>query len=99
MVVGICHIGLIIHDNCSLKGKRQVLKKVIENVKGRFNVSVAEVGSQDLWQRAEIGVSAIGSDGAAINSLMDRVVNFVEGLHIAEIIEHDIELINCSPFR
>ncbi|MBI5559741.1 MAG: DUF503 domain-containing protein [Deltaproteobacteria bacterium] len=92
-------MGVIIHDSCSLKGKRHVLKKVIENVKNRFNVSVAEVGSQDLWQKAEIGVSAIGSDGATINSVMDRVLNFIEGLNMVEVIEHDIELINCSPFK
>jgi len=99
MVVGVCHIGILIHDNRSLKGKRRVLKKVMENVKNRFNVSVAEVGSQDLWQRAEIGVSAVGSDGSVINSLMDRILNFIEGLHVVEIVEHDIELINCSPFK
>ncbi len=95
MVVGVCHIGLLIHDNHSLKGKRQVLKKVVERVKNRFNVSVAEVGSQDLWQRADIGVSTVGSDKALINSLLDRVVNFIAGLHIFEIIDYEIEIINC----
>jgi uncharacterized protein YlxP (DUF503 family) len=94
MVVGVCHIGLLIHDNHSLKGKRQVLKKVVERVKNRFNVSVAEVGSQDLWQRADIGVSTVGSDKALINSLLDRVVNFIDGLHIVEIIDYEIEMIN-----
>jgi uncharacterized protein YlxP (DUF503 family) len=94
MVVGVCHIGLFIHDNHSLKGKRQVLKKVVEKVKNRFNVSVAEVGSQDLWQRAEIGLAAVGNDRAFINSFLDRVVDFIENLHIVEIIDHEIEVIN-----
>ncbi|MEK7774061.1 MAG: DUF503 domain-containing protein, partial [Deltaproteobacteria bacterium] len=56
MVVGICRISLVIHGNASLKGKRQVLKSIIEKVRNRFNVSIAEVGDNDLWQRAELGV-------------------------------------------
>jgi uncharacterized protein YlxP (DUF503 family) len=95
MVVGVCHICLLIHDNHSLKGKRQVLKKVVGKVKNRFNVSVAEIGCHDLWQRAEIGFSAVGNDRAFINSLLDKVVDFIEDLHIVEIIDHDIEVINC----
>ncbi|MDP2690124.1 MAG: DUF503 domain-containing protein [Deltaproteobacteria bacterium] len=95
MVVGVCHITLIIHDNHSLKGKRQVLKSIMEKVKNRFNVSIAEVGANEAWQRAEIGISAVGNDRAFINSALDKVLNFVESLHMAEIAGHDIELINC----
>lgn len=94
MVVGVCHIDLLIHDKQSLKGKRQVLKKLVDNVRNRFNVSVAEVGSHELWQRAELGVSVVGSDRAVINSLLDKVLNFIEGLHLVEIIDHQIELVN-----
>ncbi len=95
MVVGIARITLIIHDNHSLKGKRQVLKGIIEKVKNRFNVSVAEVGDNDLWQRATLGLAAAGSDGAFVNSVIDRAVSFIEGLHTAEVIERRMELINC----
>lgn len=95
MVVGICHISLIIHDSDSLKGKRQVLKGLQEKVRNRFNVAVAEVGSNDVWQRAEIGVCAVGNDRAFINSVIDKVMNFIESLHVAEIIDHRMELINC----
>jgi uncharacterized protein YlxP (DUF503 family) len=94
MVVGVCHIGLLIHDNHSLKGKRQILKKVLEKVKNRFNVSIAEVGSHELWQRAEIGLTAVGNDGAFVNSQLLKVLDFIENLHIVEITDHDIELTN-----
>ncbi len=96
MVVGVCHICLFIHDNHSLKGKRQILKKIMEKVKNRFNVSVAEVGGHDVWQRAEIGLCAIGNDRAFVNSVMDKVMNFIEELHLAEITNHSIELINLK---
>ncbi len=94
MVVGVCHITLILHDNHSLKGKRQVVKSVVEKVKNRFNVSVAEVGSNEAWQRAELGVCAVGNDRSHVNSVLDHVLNFVEGLHTAEMAGHEIEIIN-----
>ena len=56
---------------------------------------MAEVGDNDLWQRAELAVAAIGNDRAFINSVIDKVVNFIENLHVAEIIDHRIEIINC----
>ncbi len=95
MVVGVCDISLLIHDSQSLKDKRQVIKSLQEKVRNRFNVSVAEVGSNDVWQRAELGVAAVGNDRAFINSVIDKVVNFIENLHVAEIIDHRIEIINC----
>lgn len=95
MVVGVLRVTLIMHDNDSLKGKRQVLKGIIDKVKNRFNVSISEVGDNDLWQRAEIALSAVGGDRAVVNSVMDRAVDFIEGLHAAEILDHEIELINC----
>ena len=95
MVVGVCGISLLIHDAQSLKGKRQVIKSLQEKVRNRFNVSMAEVGDNDLWQRAELAVAAIGNDRAFINSVIDKVVNFIENLHVAEIIDHRIEIINC----
>lgn len=95
MVVGICHISLVIHDCHSLKEKRQVLKSLIEKVKNRFNVSVAEVGDNDAWQRAEVGMAAVGNDRAFINSVVDKAMNFIENLHLAEVVDHSIEIINC----
>ncbi len=94
MVVGVCHIRLLIHDNRSLKGKRQVLKAIMEKVKNRFNVSIAEVGDHDVWQRAMLGFSAVGNERAFVNSVVDRVMNFIEALHMAEIVDHSVEIIN-----
>lgn len=92
MVVGICQIDLVIHDNHSLKGKRQVLKTIMEKVKNRFNVSIAEVADNDVWQRSQIGLSVVGNDSRHVNSVLDKTLNFIEGLHVAEIIDHRIEI-------
>ena len=51
MFVGVARLTLQIADSGSLKSKRQVLRRVTDRVKARFNVSVAEVEDQDLWQR------------------------------------------------
>lgn len=94
MVVGIVRITLVIHGSQSLKDKRRVLKGIMEKVKNRFNVSIAEVGYNDLWQRATIGLAAAGNDGAFVNSVIDKTVSFIEGLCVAEVTDRRMELIN-----
>ena len=94
MVVGICRMTILLHGNQSLKGKRSVLKSIMSKVKNRFNISIAEVGSNDVWQRAEIGFAAIGNDRAFINSVIDKALCFIEGLQLGEVTDHRIELIS-----
>jgi uncharacterized protein YlxP (DUF503 family) len=94
MVVGVCSITLILHDNRSLKGKRKVVKSLIEKVKHRYNVSVAEVGANDDHRRAVIGFAAVGNDRQFINSVADKVIDYVYSLGTAEVADHTLELIN-----
>ena len=60
MVVGTGLIILRLHDCRSLKGKRKVVKAMISRLRNNFNLSVAEVGANDIYQRAEIGFSLVG---------------------------------------
>ena len=94
MVVGIGIITFRLHDCRSLKGKRKVVKSIISRMRNSFNASVAEVGSNDIHQRAEIGFSLVGNDKALVNSKLDKIFNMVEGLGLAEIIDTEMELIN-----
>lgn len=94
MVVGVLNLDLIIHDSQSLKAKRGIIKKIVSRIKNTFEVTVAEVGSLDKWQRAQIGVAAIGNDRAVINQRLDHVLNFVDDMGAAEVIDNTIELIN-----
>lgn len=94
-MVGVLYMELRLTDVHSLKGKRSRVKKVIHRVRNTFPVAVAEVGSNDVWQKAEIGVSAIGNSEGPVNSCLDHVVNFVEGLHVAEVVDHRLEIIHC----
>ncbi len=94
MVVGICQLDIRIPENHSLKGKRHVIRKLIEQVRHRFNVSISEVGDHDLWQRAQIGICTVGNDRRHINSSLDKIIDFVEKMNIVEMIGTDMEIIN-----
>jgi hypothetical protein len=94
MVVGIATIVLRIHGNDSLKGKRKVVKGIVGRLQNTFNVSVAEVGANDNHQRAEIGLAFVGNDRRVINSKLDKALNLVEDMQLAEVIDTDMEIIN-----
>ncbi len=94
MVVGISTIVLRIPGNTSLKGKRKVVKSVIARLQNTFNASVAEIGANDSHQRAEIGLAFVGNDRRRINSKLDKALNFVEAMKMAEIIDSEMEIIN-----
>ena len=92
MVVAIAQLTLIIHDNNSLKGKRKVVKSLIEKVRHRFEASVAEVGDHELWQKAKIGLALVGNDARLLNTRLDQIASFIENQHLAEILESHVEL-------
>jgi uncharacterized protein YlxP (DUF503 family) len=94
MVVGIGNITFRLHDCRSLKAKRKVVRSIVSRLRNHFNASVAEVGSNDVYQRAEIGFSMVGNDNAVINSKLDKIINMAEDLGLAEIIDTDIEIIH-----
>lgn len=96
MTVGVARITLRLHGNQSLKEKRGVVKSLVEKCRHRFNVSVAEVDQQDVHQKAVIGVAVVGSDNRVLNSLLDRILDFMESLGLAELVDSEIELISLG---
>ena len=94
MVVGIGTIVLRVPGNTSLKGKRIVVKGVIRRLQNTFNASVAEVGANDNHQRAEIGLAFVGNDRRLINSKLDKALNFIEDMQVAEVIDSEMEIIS-----
>jgi uncharacterized protein YlxP (DUF503 family) len=92
MVVGICTIELHLREARSLKAKRQVLKSIITRVKNNFNVAIAEVDYHDKWQRSLLGVAVVSTAQDHANSILSKVVNFVESMYIAELLDYHIEI-------
>jgi uncharacterized protein YlxP (DUF503 family) len=94
MVAGLGTITFRLHDCRSLKGKRKIVKSIISRLRNNFNVSVAEVGSNDIYQKAVIGFSLVGNNRRVINSKIDKIFNLAEELNLAEIIDSEMEIIN-----
>lgn len=94
MVIGICRLDMHLPENGSLKGKRKVIKSIIDRVRDKFNVSIGEVDGHDLWQRAQLGIAAVGNDRRVVNSALDKIAAFIESLGLAEVLEIKIEIIN-----
>ena len=94
MHVGVCRIKVRLPENLSLKGKRQVLKSIISRVGSKFNVSVAEVDDNDLWQLATIGISCVSNDKRHVNEVLSKVVNFITDSRFeVEILDYEIEIL------
>ena len=95
MFVGILRIELYMEGNRSLKDKRQILKSLIQRTKSKFNnISIAEVGSNDLWQKATIGICTISNEKRLVNSLLDQVSDFIDSTGIVEMGTKELEIIN-----
>ncbi len=96
MNVGVCKIRMRLSGNHSLKGKRQVSKPIIERVKNRYNVSIAEVDDQDLWQLLTLGITCVSSSGPHANEMLSKVVDFIQQSRLdAEMLDYEIEIIHA----
>ncbi|MFC1858761.1 DUF503 domain-containing protein [Thermodesulfobacteriota bacterium] len=94
MVVGLGNMTFRLHDCRSLKGKRKIVKSIINRVRNTFNASVAEVGSNDVHQRAEIGFAVVGNNRMVINSKIDKIFNMADEMMLAEMIDTEMEIFN-----
>lgn len=94
MNVGICKVKLRLPDNLSLKGKRQVVKSLVARIKNKFNVSVAEVEDNDLWQLATIGICFVSNDQRFTNEVLSKVMELVlNSQGDFEVLDHNIEIL------
>jgi uncharacterized protein len=85
MIVGVCRVHLFLPENDSLKGKRAVVKRVVERVRARFNVAAAEVGLMDEHERAELGFVVVSNDSRHANTMLTKIAEFCEANADAEI--------------
>ena len=95
MFVGVLRLTLHLPDPGSLKSKRHLLRSAIDRVKARYNVSIAEVAENDLWQKSVVGVAAVGNDHAFVNETLDKVAGFIASMHGGQLLVtgRDIEIV------
>ncbi|NNL66843.1 MAG: DUF503 domain-containing protein [Myxococcales bacterium] len=91
--MGAAVVELHVHGSRSLKEKRGVVRSVTQRVRNRFAVSIAEIGGQDTWTRVQLGVSTVGSDAQVVRRVLDQVIDFIEELHLAELVAQDVEIL------
>ncbi len=78
MIIGLCTLQLSIPMALSLKEKRQVVKSLIARVRNEFNVSIAEVDDQDLWQSAVLAIACVSTAQSHAHSQLEAVVRFID---------------------
>ena len=99
MKVVCCSIKFFLNGNNSLKGKRRITKSIKDRVKNKFNISIAEIGDQDVWQNLHIGIVAVGSDHKYLDGLMSKVVESIDKMNLAEITDCQIETIHLGTLN
>ena len=93
MIVGFLTLDLHIPEANSLKSKRVVVKSLIDRIKNKFNVSVAEVDAQNLWQRCIIGIAFVSNETVMINRVFEKIRTQVLGTHSVELIDSTMEML------
>lgn len=98
MYIGVARFDLFIPASTSLKDKRQVVRSVTATVRSRFNVAVAEVDFQDLWQRAAIGVSCVSESAGQCRKVLQEVEKVVgrSAMGRAEIVERSVDVVDME---
>lgn len=93
MIIGICTCEIFIFNANSLKSKRSVVKSIIEKSKNKFNISIAEVGENDKWQKSIIAFSTISNDQKIVEETIEKVINFFDSYSEIEIINIKREIL------
>lgn len=96
MIIGVLKVWLYSGEPQSLKDKRRIVKSLIEKLKNKFNISVAETGALDSWNKCEIGVTCISNEASHIDSMMSSVINFIEYNGWLEITDYSTEIIHVE---
>ncbi|EOC99903.1 DUF503 domain-containing protein [Caldisalinibacter kiritimatiensis] len=93
MIIGSCEIELLIYEANSLKEKRHVIKSIIARIQSRYNVSICEVDLHDTWRKSVIGFACVSNSTSHANSMISKVLKYIENDSRVEIISHHIEIL------
>jgi uncharacterized protein YlxP (DUF503 family) len=94
VTVGLARLTFFLPASHSLKDKRMVVRRVKDRTRQKFNVSIAEVEENDLWQRAVIAVALVGNERRFVESALDEVVRFLREQGEVTNVEREIQSFN-----
>jgi len=92
MFIGILQIELFIPESNSLKAKRFVLKSLKTRIRNKFNVSVAEVGENEKWQRATVAIALVTNEQKMVDSVFTQIKNMILTDVRVELIDQRIDI-------
>ena len=93
MVVGVSRIEIFFPEAHSLKDKRQLIRKIVEKTRAKFNVSIVEIADTNLWQKGHIGFAVMGIHKDHVQVAIENVQKYIESLYAGEIIDSWTEII------
>ena len=93
MFIGALRLELYMPQCSSLKEKRQVMKSIIDRTRGRYNVAIAEIGNQDLWQVGSLGITCVSNSEHAVREKLNHVDRSIRALGKAEVLEAPITIL------
>ena len=97
MYVATAHVTLRLFDSASLKDKRQVVRSILARARNHFEVSAAEVGSQDIWNLAELGFACVSGDSGHARDVLDEVIRSIgDSRPDVEITQADTDVISIE---
>jgi uncharacterized protein YlxP (DUF503 family) len=99
MLIAAALIQLALPEADSLKARRRVASAVKERIRGRFHVSVAEVGDPEDRHEVVIGCAEVGTDPRVMRERMQRIIKFVESLGLAELSGDDVTVVRLDEFE
>ena len=92
MLVSTLKVDLLLRESRSLKDRRRVLNSVKGRIRSKFNVSIADVGEQNTWHRAVLGVAVVSNDGRFANEVLSKVLRLIESEPRVEVLEQVLDL-------
>lgn len=93
MRVGVLSVKLFIRNSYSLKDKRQSLKSLKDRIRNKFNVAVAEVDCQDVWQTAVVGIVTVSNSSRFVNSVISKVIDFIRVNKTTDLVDYEHEIL------
>jgi uncharacterized protein YlxP (DUF503 family) len=92
MVIGVCRLSLFIPGSLSLKDRRRAIKSLKQKLRNEFNLSVAEVDDEDLWQRTTLGMAVVSNDGRFADQVLAKAVDLIRQQADVELIDYQTEI-------
>ena len=94
MVIGACSVELHLPGNGSLKGKRGILKPLLNRLRREFNLAAAEVAYHDVWQSAGVVLVTVANDPGRVHAVLERAVRWIETHHPeVQVVDWQIEVL------